>query len=128
MELFGIMFSIPVAFGMSMGYCSLVAKVLRSVNWLYAFLCFPSLVVLGMFLAEMVLLASFGAINSRAFVGPAFDFAHIMIFFLGTPALANVLVLRPGSCKWYVAGLICTAFAFVLVSVAVWRFRSTLRH
>jgi hypothetical protein len=38
-----------------------------------------------------------------------------MVFVLGTPALANVLVLRPIACKWYVAGLVCTIFAVFLV-------------
>jgi hypothetical protein len=115
MELFGIMFSIPVAFGMSMVYCAVLAKVLRNVDRLYAILYIPSLVVLGLFLVEVVLVASLGAVSSRTIVGPASYVVHLVIFFLGTPALANVLVLRPVLCKWYVAGLICTVFAVLLV-------------
>ncbi len=115
MELFGILFSIPVAFGMSMIYCAVLAKVIRSYDRLYAFLYVPSLVVLGMFLLEMILLISLGAVRSRVAVGPVFYFLHLMIFFVGTPALANILVLRPIFCKWYIAGAICTVFAIFLV-------------
>ena len=115
MELFGIMFSIPVALGMSMVYCDVVAKVLRNFARLYAFLYVPSLIALGVFVIEVVLLVSLGAVTSRAIVGPAFYVVHLLIFFLGPPALANVLVLRPVFCKWYVAGLVCTVFAVFLV-------------
>jgi len=115
MELFGILFSIPVAFVLSMGYCALLAKVLRSFDRLYAFLYVPSIIVLGIFLVEVILLVSLGAVRSRALIGPAFYPAHLIVFFLGPPALANLLVLRPVLWKWYIAGIICTIFAVFLV-------------
>ena len=115
MELFGIMFSIPVAFGMNMVYCALLTKVPCVSDRPYAFLYVPSLVVLGMFLVEMVLLVWLGAVGSRTLVGSAFYLAHLTVFFLGAPALANVLVLRPVSCRWYVAGVTCTVFALFLI-------------
>ena len=115
MELFGILFSIPVAFVLSMGYCALLAKVLRSFDRLYVFLYVPSIIVLSIFLVEVILLLSLGAVRSRALVGPAFYPAHLIVFFLGTPALANVLVLRTVFCKWYVAGIICTVLGVFLV-------------
>lgn len=115
MELFGIMFSIPVVFGMCMPYCALLAMVLRNLDRIHAFLYVPSLAVLALFLVEMALVALLGIVDSRSLVGPAFYVVHLTIFFLGTPALANVLVLRPVLCKWYVAGLICTVYAVFLV-------------
>jgi len=74
--------------------------------------------VLAAFAVEVGLLATLGAVRSRAAVGPGFYVAHSVLFFLGTPALAQVLVLRrrpgiPG--KWYVAAILCSAFAVVLV-------------
>jgi len=117
-ELFGIVFSIPVAFVVSMAYCAVLAHVIRRLDrlrgWLYATL----LVVLLGFLSEVILLATLGAVGSRAFVGPAFYVAHTVFFFFGTPALANVLLLpkrEPILRRWYVAGFLCTAFAFCLV-------------
>ena len=118
MELFGIVFSIPVAFVMSMVYCALLAHSIRRFEslrrWLYA----ASLVLLAGFLAEVVLHATLGAVGSRAVVGPAFYVAHVVFFFLGTPALANVLLLRKRGQivrRWYIAGILCTGFAFCLV-------------
>jgi hypothetical protein len=117
-ELFGIVFSSPVAFVMSMAYCAILAHAIRRVErlrpWLYA----VSIVLLVGFLGEVVLLVTLGAVGSRAFVGPVFYVAHSVFFFLGTPALANVLLLRkrgPLVRRWYLAGALCTVFAFCLV-------------
>jgi hypothetical protein len=117
-ELFGIIFSIPVAFVVSMVYCAVLAHAIRRFErlrrWLYA----VSFVLLAGFLAEVVLLATLGAVGSRAVVGPAFYVAHVVFFSLGTPASANVLLLRkrgPVVRRWYLAGILCTGFASCLV-------------
>ena len=101
-----------------MVYCAILAHRIRRVDrlrrWLYA----VSIVLLVGFLGEVVLLVTLGAVGSRALVGPAFYVAHSVFFFLGTPALANVLLLRkrgPLVPRWYLAGALCTAFAFCLV-------------
>jgi hypothetical protein len=118
MELFGIFFSIPVAFAASMLYClflaKFVSKFVRLSNWLRA----ASVLILGLFAVEILLLISLGAVRSRGLLGPGFYVAHLVFFFLCTPALANVLILRPargGLSTWYVAGFLCTLFAFLLV-------------
>ena len=95
MELFGILLSIPVAFAVSMAYCVFLARVLRRFDRLRVFVYAASIVVLGMFLVELLLLASLGAVGSQTLIGPAFYLGHLTVFLLGTPALANVLVLRP---------------------------------
>ena len=118
MELFGILFSIPVAFVMSMVYCAISVHAIRHVERLRRWLYVVSIGLLVGFISEVVLLATLGAIGSRAFVGPAFYVAHSVFFFLGTPALANVLLLRkrgPVVRGWYLAGALCTLFAFCLI-------------
>jgi hypothetical protein len=117
-ELFGIVFSIPVAFVMSMVYCAVLAHAIRRFESLRRLLYAVSLILLAGFLAEVVLLVTIGAVGSRAVVGPAFYVAHVIFFLLGTPALANVLLLRkrgPVVRRWYLAGILCTGFAFCLV-------------
>ena len=118
MEIFGIFLSIPVAFAASMLYCRLLGKIVsRSGRW-GRWLRLASKIVLGLFAIELVMLATLGAVRSRAIVGPSFYVAHILFFFLGTPALANLLILRTGGrsfSTWYVAATICTVFAFLLV-------------
>lgn len=118
MELFGIIVSVPLAFVMSMAYCAFLAKVVRRFDFARRVLIALSLILLGLFFLELVLLATFGAIRSRAIVGPGFYVAHVFFFFFGVPALANVLVLTRGSsifARWYFAGTICTVFALFLV-------------
>jgi hypothetical protein len=117
-ELFAIVLSVPVAVVMSMGYCAILAKVVRKLDGVRRPLYSASLVLLGLFLVELVLLVMLGAVRSRAIVGPGFYVAHVVFFFLGTPALANALILGGrGSLvsRWCVAGAICTIFAVMLV-------------
>jgi hypothetical protein len=61
-ELFGIVFSIPVAFVMSMAYCAVLAHAIRRIEGLRRWLYAVSLVVLAGFLCEVVLLATLGAV------------------------------------------------------------------
>lgn len=122
MELVGIALSIPVAFLMSMGYCLVAGKVLRNREPLRVLLLRASWPVLGCLLVELALLASLGAVRSRGILGPGFYVAHLLLFFLGTPALANLLVLPRKDWllgRWYVAGLLCTLLAVFLVFLQI---------
>ncbi|MGH9579234.1 MAG: hypothetical protein ACRD3R_17485, partial [Terriglobales bacterium] len=118
MELFGIVLSIPVAFVASMVYCLFLAKLVSRSDRLSRWLLRASHIVLLLFSVELVLLVALGAVRSRGLLGPGFYVAHIFFFFVGTPALANSLVLRSGRgffAKWFVAGVLCTMFALFLV-------------
>jgi hypothetical protein len=99
-------------------YCLLLVKVVAKLKQISQFLRIVSTLILGLFAVELVLLVTLGAVRSRGLLGPSFYVVHIGLFFLGTPALANLLILRRNSEPfriWYVVGLICTAFAFFLV-------------
>ncbi len=124
MELFGIIFSVPVAFVLSKFYCDFLANVVRSLGRVRLFLYNFSLIFLCLFLVELLLLVTLGAVRSRAIVGPGFSVADLLFFLLGTPALANVLILgerRSLVGKRYLAVTICTIFSFfrVLLQYAV---------
>jgi hypothetical protein len=117
-EGFGILCSIPFGFVMSMVYCAILSHAIVRYETLRRSFYFASLAILFGFSCEVLLLTTLGAVRSRAFVGPAFYVAHIIFFFLGTPALANVLLLRrprPLIPRWYLAAVLCTIFAFALV-------------
>jgi hypothetical protein len=118
MEIFGIVLSIPVAFIASTLYCLFVAKVVSKSRGASRWLSFGSYLVLFLFLIEVALLATLGAVRSRTLIGAGFYVGHLVIFFLGVPALANLLVLRIRRrflSEWYVAAVLCTVFAFSLV-------------
>lgn len=118
MENCGIVLSIPVAFVLSTGYCLLLAKIVARQPLARSLVHAGGLVWLGLFALEVTLLVTLGAVRSRALLGPAFYVVHMLIFFLGTPALGSALVLsnRGGFLrKWYVAAVACTVFALILV-------------
>ncbi|MGA2068114.1 MAG: hypothetical protein ABSG86_24295 [Thermoguttaceae bacterium] len=118
MENFAILLAICpglIAFAAGMIYCDFLAVVVSPIDRLYPFLYVASLLVLLWLLGEVVLLLALGPAGFWALAGPRFFPAHLAVFFLSPPALANVLVLRPVYCKWYVAGVICALFAVFLV-------------
>jgi cobalamin synthase len=118
MEIFGILLSIPAAFVLSMLYCLFLAKAITRFDRLVFWLWNISFLVLALFEVEIVLLMSLGAVRSRGILGPGFYVVHLFFFFVCTPALANLLVLRRYGgfrAKWYFAPIPCTVLAFVLV-------------
>src|SRR5262249_3887117 len=73
-----------------------------------------SIFVLALLIVEIILVASMGAVRARAIIGPSFYVIHLVLFFICTPALANVLVFRHRK-SWYLVPVACTALAFFLV-------------
>ena len=74
--------------------------------------------VLTGIIVEWGLLAFRGAVGARVLVGPAYYTSHVVLFFLGCPALMNILVLTNPS-RWYARRwltlTLSTMLAFVLV-------------
>lgn len=118
MEIFGILFSIPVVFVLILGYGVLLHRVVAVHDRFPGFLRVASGVVLGFLAIEVVLLASLGPIWCRQVFGVGFEVVHLLLFFLATPSLATLLVLRgksrpPGS--WFAAAAACALFALLHV-------------
>jgi hypothetical protein len=123
MEPYAILLSGPVAFALSVVYCTIVSKYVRAIERLRWHCYLLSLVLLGLFCIELVFLCALGPVRSRATLGPGFSVAHITFFFLGTPALCNTLILaprRPHVANPYVAGMICAIFAVFLLLIQYW--------
>jgi len=124
MELFGIILSIPAAFTASGLYILFLIFVVRRFKQMSLWLWWSGVIILAFFAVELLLLATLGPVRSRAVVGPSFYPAHVALFFGGTPALANLLVLRQRRAVglWACAAVVsCTVFAFgsVLLQYAV---------
>ncbi|MET0516859.1 MAG: hypothetical protein ABW047_16200 [Nitrospiraceae bacterium] len=116
MELFGIILSIPVALIASIAYVILIKWIVGKLPQLTTPLMLGGGALLAVFLIEIILLATIGAAKSRTVVGPAFYGLHLAVFFLGVPALANVLILRDrGRAPTLFAITLCAVFAFILV-------------
>jgi hypothetical protein len=118
MEVLGIVLSVPAAFLANLVYCFLLSRIVVRVEMLRRLMWRVSIGVLAAFAIELTLLSTLGPVRARAVLGPGFYVGHMMLFFLGSPALANVLVLYKGRrppVAWYAAVPFCTIFAFVLV-------------
>jgi len=68
---------------------------------------------------EISLLAIFGAVRLYGATGGLYFDVHLLLFSLGTPALANVIILRSkadkASSDWLAAPIPCAVLAFCLV-------------
>jgi hypothetical protein len=118
MELFGIILSIPAALIASSLYIALIRRLVGR----FPSLCTPLILgggaVLVTFTIEAVLLLTIGAVKSQALVGTVFYGVHLSVFFLGVPALANVLILRRRERVTIRRAIaLCTVFAFILVLI-----------
>ena len=118
MELFGIAFSIPGAFAVSALYRFVLLGIRKRWLWIRPLFLSASGVVLAAVIVEWVLLAERGATGTRALLGPVYYTLHTWVFFLGTPALMNVLVLpnpEKWQARWWSSLHLCTILAFILV-------------
>jgi hypothetical protein len=117
-ELFGIVFSVPAAFVASGVYRSLLLIASRRWPRIRPAFLLASCLVLAAILAEWGLLSLRGSVGTRLLIGRLYYPSHLLVFFLGCPALINVLVLPNPSrwhARWWFALSLCTAFALVLV-------------
>jgi hypothetical protein len=117
MELFGIILAIPAAFLATAIYVGLMrfAFLYRPINRLALWL---SVAVLGGLLVEWGALLAVGAVRSRAIVGPAFYPAHLALFVLAVPALANLLIIKKGGTilgAWFMVAFLCSVLALPVV-------------
>ena len=116
MELIGIALSVPVAFIASLIYCIFITNVVHRFDRVRRTLWWLSAALLVLFAVEVLLLVAIGAVRARTLLGPGFYAAHLAVCFLGVPALANALLLKPrSSVRWSMVVPLCTAFALVLV-------------
>jgi hypothetical protein len=118
MEMYAILFSIPMAALASAVYSWLVGRI-SSVNRgrpLTAIRAF-SWLALVLIIAELIVLSVFGALETRASIGPIYVVIHSALFFLGVPSLANLLVLGKADAveRWKYSVIPCTVLAFALV-------------
>jgi hypothetical protein len=119
MECFAIVFSFPAGICAGLGYSLILDQIVSRFRRVAKVFVWTSCIVLTGLIIESALLAALGAVTCRGLLGPAFSGTHLIIFVLGTPALANVLVLPrkiPLLSHWYVAGVLC-GFLFTYLVV-----------
>ena len=114
MELFGLLLSIPGAFFMSIICRFVILQADPHYPWIRRFLKPISKGILGLLAVELLAFGMLGPRRVHDLTGPLFEVVRFLVFFLATPALVSLLVLRWPS-KWYVVGPLGAAFAFALI-------------
>src|SRR5436309_3362162 len=104
MEVFGILFAIPVIFVGSIVYCRLATAIFENDRSLARWLRGITWIVVPMLIGEIILLVRFGAQHVHARLGSAFLASHLLVFVLGAPAVANstILALKHMRCPTFV--------------------------
>jgi hypothetical protein len=91
MELFGLLFAAPVTFVTSAAYVGLLFALFRFLPVIARVLVTLSVFVVGLIVAELVLLAALGARSTYADLGHGFTALHFAGLLLGPPAIANLV-------------------------------------
>ena len=85
MEIFGIIFSFPLAMIASSFYMLLLEKTVKRVRVISKILVWISIVILLAFLSELVCVSAFGSIKIREVIGPSYFRIHLYLFMATTP-------------------------------------------
>jgi len=93
MELFGLLFAVPVTLVTSAVYCVGAAFILTKLRVLRPVALIGSLLVGLCILTEIVLLGALGAKAAYSRLGFGFTVIHEVSFWLGPPAIATLLLL-----------------------------------
>lgn len=116
METFAILFAIPASLVAAFVYSHLLTWTTDQYPLLAAFLKPPSWIVLVFVVVELLVVSASEVSHVRSSIGERiWDFVQILSGLLGTPALANVLLLRPEPISKWVVVPACGAIAIVLV-------------
>lgn len=120
METIGLLLAVPGAVFASLLYCAVLAWLKPHLNGtLITLAMVGSALLVAAFTSELVLLARWGPLESRAVIGPMFWHIHRGCFYLVTPATANLLLLRHQGifARWYLAALPSAAVGVFAVVV-----------
>jgi len=119
MELFGIVFSVPVSFVVSSIYALIIKKITAKWTPFIVPLFWISGIILTVLILEFVGVLTVGAIKVRETIGTLYYPLHIFLFFLFWPSLANLMAIQGRMAffsKWYIIGITC---AFLGLSVTL---------
>ncbi len=110
MELFGIIFSIPVSFVGSSIYAFIIKKITTKWTVLVVPIFWISGTILALLILEFFAVLTLGAIKLRETIGTLYYPLHIFLFFLFWPSLANLMGVQRRIAflsKWYIIGITC---------------------
>jgi hypothetical protein len=110
MELFGIMFSVPVSFVVSSIYALIIKKITTKWTVLVVPIFWISGTILALLILEFFAVLTLGAIKIRETIGTLYYPLHIFLFFLFWPSLANLMGMQRRIAflsKWYIIGITC---------------------
>lgn len=124
MEQFTLILTIPAAFVFCTVYVLFLVYIVRPYAQASLWLWWSGAIVLGCFAVELMLVATVGVPRTRALLGAAFHPVHLALFVGGTPALANLLILRQrrAVAVWACAAVFCCtmlAFGSVVLQYAL---------
>jgi hypothetical protein len=115
MELFGLMFSLPASFIATVVYAHILNLTVKRSPLVSRLFVIASCVVLSLLVLEFIGVATAGPLHLRRTIGPHFYTLHVVLFFLGVPALANLMQLQKRVLlitKWAITGCVCACLGF----------------
>lgn len=125
MELIGLMLAVPATLLATCAYVAMLAGVMRFLPKIAGFVAVGSVAALGCVAVEQFYLSSFGAVETYARLGRTYAAIHLVAFFLGPPAIANLVFLAARLLKrsmWtaaIAAGTLCWPASLITVGMNI---------
>jgi hypothetical protein len=102
MEAFGILLSLLIGLVGAPAFCFVLARFIRPIPALAFFGFWMAAPLVVLFAVEILLVAAFGILGTRALVGPGFFLTHAVLSLATGPALACVALLgHRGILRWW---------------------------
>jgi hypothetical protein len=118
MEVFGIIFSVPVIFAASNIYVFIIGKVIARPRFLAGPLWWISVLLVAMAILESICAMALGPVRLREIIGPSYYGVHVTLFVLAVPGLVNIMKLQERIrflTKWYVIGTSSALFGLCVI-------------
>ncbi len=122
MELFGLLLAFPAVLIANVAYVMIVRFLLSKGRRLGPWVLWPSRIVLGLLVLDLILVVTLGPVSSRQVLGQPYWVLHSVAVILGAPALANTMLIPGGRRwyhRWYVVAGVCYILGMFLVFLQV---------
>jgi hypothetical protein len=118
MDVLGLVLAIPAVVFANIVYTLVARFGLVRFPKLWPWLLWPSYLIVGLAVIDVLVVLTVGAVAARTQIGPAFWELHLLVFVFGAPSLVNVLILGKRGLwfrHWYVAAALCCLVGVFLV-------------
>ena len=116
MELFGILFSIPISFIISFIYFKIISYIINERIFFSKWILLSSKLIILLFVIELLLIIFLGVSTLQNMSNGLYYVIHLGLFFLLLPSFINIIIIKISFLnKWYIAVPVSVIFSIIII-------------